>query len=235
MSRSKSEFLANMSHELRTPLNGVIGFSDLLAKSLLNDADREYAENINNSANFLLGVINDILDFSKIESGKMELDIIKSDISKICRDAMGIVRFTASEKSLELIVNIPDDVPGFAYVDPLRLKQILVNLLGNAVKFTSSGEIELKVLFRKIDSRRGIFTYSVRDTGIGIGPGEQEKLFKAFSQADSSTTRKFGGTGLGLVISSMLADKMGSRIELKSEPGKGSVFSSVLRVSMLIK
>jgi len=223
-SRSKSEFLANMSHELRTPLNGVIGFSDLLAKSLLNNEEREFAENINGSARSLLGVINDILDFSKIESGKMELDIIKSDISQICRDAVGIVRFTASEKSLKLIINIPDDVPAFAYVDPLRLKQILVNLLGNAVKFTPSGEIELKVLFRKIDSRMGSFTYSVRDTGIGIGPGEQEKLFKAFSQADSSTTRKFGGTGLGLVISSMLADKMGSRIELESEPGRGSVF-----------
>ncbi len=223
-SRSKSEFLANMSHELRTPLNGVIGFSDLLAKSLLNNEEREFAENINASARSLLGVINDILDFSKIESGKMELDIIKSDISQICRDAVGIVRFTASEKSLKLIINIPDDVPAFAYVDPLRLKQILVNLLGNAVKFTPSGEIELKVLFRKIDSRMGSFTYSVRDTGIGIGPGDQEKLFKAFSQADSSTTRKFGGTGLGLVISSMLADKMGSRIELESEPGRGSVF-----------
>ncbi len=223
-SRSKSEFLANMSHELRTPLNGVIGFSDLLAKSLLNNEEKEFAENINTSARSLLGVINDILDFSKIESGKMELDIIKSDISQICRDAIGIIRFQASEKSLNLILDIPDDVPGFTYVDPLRLKQILVNLLGNAVKFTSSGEIELKVLFRKIDSGRGIFTYSVRDTGIGIGPGEQEKLFKAFSQADSSTTRKFGGTGLGLVISSMLADKMGSRIELESEPGKGSVF-----------
>ena len=223
-SRSKSEFLANMSHELRTPLNGVIGFSDLLVKSLLNDAEREFAENINNSARSLLGVINDILDFSKIESGKMELDIIKSDVAQICRESLGIIRFQAAEKSLNLILTISDDVPGFACVDPLRLKQILVNLLGNAVKFTPSGEIELKVLFREIDSRRGIFTYSVRDTGIGIGPREQEKLFKAFSQADSSTTRKFGGTGLGLVISSMLADKMGSRIELESEPGRGSVF-----------
>jgi len=222
--KAKSEFLANMSHEIRTPLNGVIGFTDLLQKTPLNKIQRQYAENVNSSGLALLGIINDILDFSKIEAGKMELDCIKTDIIELFEQASDIIKYHASKKELELLLNIPNNLPRFAVVDPIRLKQILINLLSNAVKFTHSGEVELKIIFTKKDECTGKFIISVRDTGIGINNEQQQKLFKAFSQADSSTTRKFGGTGLGLIISSMLAEKMGSKIEIISEPGRGSTF-----------
>ena len=222
--KAKSEFLANMSHEIRTPLNGVIGFTDLLQKTPLNKIQRQYAENVNASGYALLGIINDILDFSKIEAGKMELDLIKTDVIELAENASDIIKYHASQKGLELLLNIQHDIPRFAVVDPTRLKQILVNLLGNAVKFTESGEVELKVGFTKVDTYTGEFNFSVRDTGIGISKEQQIQLFRAFSQADNSTTRKFGGTGLGLTISNMLAEKMNSRIEIISEPGKGSDF-----------
>ena len=222
--KAKSEFLANMSHEIRTPLNGVIGFTDLLQKTPLNKIQRQYVENVNTSGHSLLGIINDILDFSKIEAGKMELDLIKTDIIELAEQTSDIIKYHASQKKIELLLNLPHDIPRFAVADPMRLKQILVNLLGNAVKFTESGEIELKVIFKPFDETTGKFTFSVRDTGIGITAEQQKTLFKAFTQADSSTTRKFGGTGLGLTISNMLAEKMGGKIEINSEPGKGSVF-----------
>ncbi len=226
--KAKSEFLANMSHEIRTPLNGVIGFTDLLHKTPLNRIQQQYVENINSSGLTLLSIINDILDFSKIEAGKMELDFIKTDLIEQVEMASDIIKYHAAQKGLELLLNIPQNLPRFAVVDPIRLKQILVNLLSNAVKFTTMGEVELKVSFTKIDTLTGRFNFAIRDTGIGINLEQQKKLFKAFTQADSSTTRKFGGTGLGLVISSMLADKMGSTIEIFSEPGKGSTFSFTL-------
>lgn len=222
--KAKSEFLANMSHEIRTPLNGIIGFTDLLQKTPLNKIQRQYAENINTSGLALLGIINDILDFSKIEAGKMELDCIKTDIIELVEQASDIIKYHASKKGLELLLNIPHNMPRFAVLDPIRLKQILVNLISNAVKFTQSGEVELKVTFTKKDEINGKFNFSVRDTGIGINDEQQKKLFKAFTQADSSTTRQFGGTGLGLTISNMLAEKMGSNIEIISETGKGSIF-----------
>lgn len=222
--KSKSEFLANMSHEIRTPLNGVIGFTDLLQKTPLNKIQRQYAENVNTSGYALLGIINDILDFSKIEAGKMELDLIKTDMFELAEQASDIIKYHASQKGLELLLNIQPDMPRFAVFDSIRLKQILVNLLNNAVKFTESGEVELKVTFVKKDQSIGEFSFSVRDTGIGIDEEQQKKLFKSFSQADSSTTRKYGGTGLGLTISNMLAEKMGSKIKLFSIPGKGSNF-----------
>ncbi len=223
-SKAKSEFLANMSHEIRTPLNGVIGFTDLLQKTPLNKIQRQYVENVNTSGHSLLGIINDILDFSKIEAGKMELDFIRTDIIELAGQTSDIIKFHASQKNIELLLNIQPEMPRFALVDPTRLKQILINLLGNAVKFTSEGEVELKVSFTKKDDVSGYFMFSVRDTGIGISEAQQKTLFRAFTQADSSTTRKFGGTGLGLTISNMLAEKMGSKIEIRSEPGKGSCF-----------
>jgi PAS domain S-box-containing protein len=222
--RAKSEFLANMSHEIRTPLNSVIGFTDLLKNTKLSIVQQQYVNSANVSGHTLLGIINDILDFSKIEAGMLDLEIIKSDMVQLFEDSIDIVNFAAAEKDIELLLNIDPNMPRFAHVDGVRLKQILANLLGNAVKFTLHGEVELKICYEVIDSDNGKLLVSVRDTGIGISEEQQSKLFKSFSQADSSTTRKFGGTGLGLVISQLIAEKMGSVINVKSTVGVGTVF-----------
>ena len=223
-SKAKSEFLANMSHEIRTPLNSVIGFTDLLKNTRLSSVQQQYVNNVNVSGHLLLGIINDILDFSKIEAGMLELDVIKADILQLLENSIDIVKFTAEDKGLELILDIDPFMPRFANIDPVRVKQVLTNLLGNAVKFTKKGEVELKVGFQALDGEQGKLSFSVRDTGIGIGEAQKENLFRAFSQADSSTTRKYGGTGLGLIISQKIAEKMGSRINFDSTLDAGTTF-----------
>jgi len=222
--KAKSEFLANMSHEIRTPLNSVIGFTDLLKKTELSILQQQYVNSANVSGHALLGLINDILDYSKIEAGMLDLEIMKSDMVQIFEDSIDIVKFAAAEKDVELLLDIDHSMPRFAQVDAVRLKQILANLLGNAIKFTLKGEVELKISYQAVDGYNGKLSISVRDTGIGINKEQQSKLFKSFSQADSSTTRKFGGTGLGLVISQLIAEKMGTTIHVKSTVGVGTVF-----------
>jgi PAS domain S-box-containing protein len=222
--KAKSEFLSNMSHEIRTPLNGVIGFTDLLRNTPLSPVQQQYVNNANVSGHTLLGIINDILDFSKIEAGMLHLEMIKTDMIELLENSVDIVKYSSGKKGLELLLNIDPSLPRFAVTDPIRLKQILANLLGNAVKFTESGEVELKVIYEKLDENQGKISFFVRDTGIGITAAQKVNLFKSFSQADSSTTRKFGGTGLGLTISNLIAQKMDSNIHFDSTQGEGSVF-----------
>lgn len=225
-SLAKSEFLANMSHEIRTPLNGIIGFTDLLTKTELNDSQLQYINIVNQSANTLLNIINDILDFSKIEAGKLELDINRADIYDLAGQATDVVSYQAQKKGIEMLINLAPDLPRYIFIDDVRLKQIIINLLGNAVKFTNEGEIELKItVSEKINDQKSKFKFEVRDTGIGIPKDTQLKIFDAFAQEDGSTTKKYGGTGLGLTISNKLLHMMGSDLKLESTVNLGSTFS----------
>lgn len=222
--RAKSGFLANMSHEIRTPMNGIIGMAEL-AMTSQGEEQREYLSLLRSSANALLVILNDILDYSKIEAGKLELDPVRFDLTELVSDVVKSMTFTAHKKNLQLTFLIEPDVPAEVVADQLRLRQVLINLIGNAVKFTDKGSIEIKL--RKKEDEKGNaqkLCVSVHDTGIGVAPEKQKRLFHAFEQADSSTTRQYGGTGLGLAICSRIVQLMGGQIWMESEPGVGSTF-----------
>jgi CheY-like chemotaxis protein len=227
--RSKSEFVANMSHEIRTPMNGILGTTELALESEPSPEQGEYLRMIKASADSLLIIIDDILDFSKIEAGRLEVDSVAFNLRESLDNTAQTLALRAHEKGLDLTCEVRPDVPSMVIGDPIRLRQILVNLLGNAIKFTSSGAVALTTGVEALEGDRVILHFSVRDTGVGIAPDKQKTIFEAFTQADSSITRLFGGTGLGLTISSRLVGMLGGKIWVESELGHGSCFHFTAR------
>ncbi len=232
-SRAKSQFLANMSHEIRTPMNGVLGMAEVLAGTSLNERQRRFTQTIRASAEALLAIINDILDFSKIEAGKMELSTAAFDLRDLAEDVSEFCAESAHRKGLEIACCLPPDLPRSFLGDAGRLRQVLVNLIGNAIKFTAAGEVSLRVAVLEEVGREAIIEFAVKDTGIGIKPEQLPRIFESFRQADGSTTRRFGGTGLGLTISKQLVELMGGRIQVESTLGKGSTFRFTVRLQRI--
>jgi signal transduction histidine kinase len=221
---AKSEFLATMSHEIRTPMNGVIGMLQLLRDSPLTVEQREHVAIAGSSAGTLLQLLNDILDLSKIESGKLELEMLDFSPEELAKDVVALLKPQAAGKHLEFRLTFGPDLPRIVQGDPLRLKQVLVNLYGNAVKFTGGGFVEMSVIVLARTGTQATLRFSVRDTGPGIDPAVLPRLFEKFSQGDSSTTRRYGGSGLGLAISQNLVRRMNGEICISSTPGRGSEF-----------
>ncbi|SEM66668.1 Signal transduction histidine kinase [Syntrophus gentianae] len=229
-SKAKSQFLANMSHEIRTPLNGILGMMELLSTEPLSDRQIRFLQMTRSSGDALLSVINDILDFSKIEAGRMELSLIEFDLRRLLEDVTGLFTESANRKGLELMYILEDDVPLLLFGDAYRIRQILVNLVGNGIKFTDRGEVVIRVEMPARQEGKLLLKFQVSDTGIGLPEQMQRHIFDAFSQADGSVTRHFGGTGLGLAIAKQLAQMMGGTIGVESQPGQGATFWFTIRV-----